>query len=266
MSQIHNKTIPSNSLLTDEVVVQLRTLADDHEYNLAYNSSEPIRAIAGSTLAAQIVQQLNTTIIGKSKQQVGIQFGAYASFLSFFGLAQLPKASVNFTGIVDYASSMAFELVTNATVTETSYPSADQVSVRFLFANGSASENPLTAYPLFGQSETTLSWPTFVDQMGKFAIGDQATWCQQCGNSTGVCASTSATTSSASPASTSSDSSSSGGISNAVAGVIGALVTLAVIFGLEALIMLICGLRLVKKKRLGTGQVTSESVSPVTKA
>jgi hypothetical protein len=268
VSQIHNKTIPSSNLLTTETVYQLQTLADNHEFNLAYNSSEPIRAIAGSTLAAQIVQQLNTTITGKSKQQVGIQFGAYASFLSFFGLAQLPKASVNFTGIVDYASSMTFELVTNATVTNTSYPSADQISVRFLFANGTAAENPLTTYPLFGQSETTLSWPTFVDQMGKFAIGDQATWCQQCGNSTGVCASTSTSSSSpsATAALTSSDSSSSGGISKAVAGVIGAMVTLAVILGLEALIMLLGGLRLVNKKRLSAGHATTESVSPVTKA
>jgi hypothetical protein len=268
VSQIHNKTIPSSNLLTTETVSKLQTLADNHEFNLAYNSSEPIRAIAGSTLAAQIVQQLNTTITGKSKQQVGIQFGAYASFLSFFGLAQLPKASVNFTGIIDYASSMTFELVTNATVTNTSYPSADQISVRFLFANGTASENPLTAYPLFGQSETTISWPTFVDQMGKFAIGDQATWCQQCGNSTGVCASTGTSSSSpsATPALTSSDSSSSGGISKVVAGVIGAMVTLAVILGLEALIMLLGGLRLVNKKRLSAGHVTPENVSPVTKA
>ena len=55
---IHNTTIPSSDLLTDEAIFQLRTLADDHEFNLAYNASESIRAIAGSTLAAQIVQQL----------------------------------------------------------------------------------------------------------------------------------------------------------------------------------------------------------------
>jgi len=254
-------------LLTSDTVFQLQTLADNHEFNLAYNSSDTIRAIAGSTLAAQIVQQLNTTITGKSKVPVGIQFGAYASFLSFFGLAQLPKASENFTGIVDYASSMTFELVTNATVNSTSYPSADQISIRFLFSNGTASENPLTAYPLFGQEETVISWPTFVDEMNKFAIGDQATWCQQCGNSTGACASTTSSSSSSSAsASASSQSSSSGGISKAVAGVIGAMVTLAVILGLEALIMLLGGLRLVSKKRLGAGQVASNSATPATKA
>ncbi|TVY92256.1 Lysosomal acid phosphatase [Lachnellula willkommii] len=257
VSQIHNKTIQSSSLLTSDTVFQLQTLADNHEFNLAYNASDQIRAIAGSTLAAQIVQQLNTTITGKSKVPVGIQFGAYGSFLSFFGLAQLPKVSENFTGIVDYASSMAFELVTNATVNNTSYPSTDQISIRFLFSNGTASENPLAAYPLFGQAETVISWPTFVDEMNKFAIGDQATWCQQCGNSTGVCASTTSSSSSASA---------SGGISKAVAGVIGAMVTLAVILGLEALVMLLGGLRLVNKKRLGAGQAASDSVSPAPKA
>lgn len=148
---------------------------------------------------------------------------------------------------------MTFELITNSTVSNTSYPSASDISVRFLFSNGSAAANPLTEYPLFGQSSTTLPWNTFVSEMGKFAIGDQATWCTQCGNSTGVCATSTSTSSSSSSSATSTSSSNGGGsgISTAVAGVIGAMVTLAVILGLEALIMLLGGLRLVNKKRLG---------------
>ncbi|KAL5320825.1 hypothetical protein ACEPPN_011635 [Leptodophora sp. 'Broadleaf-Isolate-01'] len=260
---IHNSSIPSSDLLTEETIFQLRTLADDHEFNLAYNASEPIRAIAGSTLAAQIVQQLNNTIVGKSKVPVGIQFGAYASFLSFFGLTQLPAVSENFTAVVDYASSMTFELVTNATVTNTSYPSVEDISVRFLFSNGSAAANPLTTYPLFGQSETTLPWTTFVSEMNKFAIGDQDTWCTQCGNTDGLCATT-ATTSSSPSATPSSSSTSSGGMSKAVAGVIGAMVTLAVVLGFEALVLLVGGFRLVNKKRLAA--VPVEAASPVAKA
>lgn len=250
VSTIHNSSIPSGDLLTNETLFQLQTLADHHEFNLAYNSSDEIRAIAGATLAAQILTQLNTTITGKSAQQVGIQFGAYASFLSFFGLAQLPAVSENFTGVVDYAASMTFELFTNATVNSTSYPSEDDINVRFLFANGTAAENPLTEYPLFGLSESSISWPMFVSEMNKFAIGDQVDWCAACGNTTGTCASTT-TSSNSSSSSTASSSSNSGGMSRAVAGVIGAMVTLAVILGLEALIMLIGGLRLISKKHLG---------------
>lgn len=209
------------------------------------------------------MQQLNTTIVGKSKQPVGIQFGAYASFLSFFGLSQLPSVSEDFTAVVDYASSMTFELVTNATVTNTSYPSTDDISVRFMFSNGSAAANPLTAYPLFGQAETTLPWTNFVDEMGKFAVGDQETWCSQCGNTDGLCAA-SVTSSGSSPSNSASSSSSGGGISKAVAGVIGAMVTLAVILGIEALVLLVGGFRLVNKKRLGG--VPVENASPVMKA
>lgn len=247
VSTIHNKTIQESSLLTNETLSQLLTLANQHEFGLAYNASEPVRAISGATLASQIVQQLNATITGKSKMPVGIQFGAYAAFLSFFGLAQLPKANVDFTGIVDYASSMTFELVTDAAVSNTSYPSPDQINVRFLFSNGSAAENDLIAYPLFGQSETVLAWPTFVSEMNKFAIGNQDQWCQACGNTTGVCASSS--TSGTANASDSSSSHSSGGISLTIAGVIGAFVTLAVILGLEALLLLVGGLRIAKKNR-----------------
>lgn len=258
VSEIHNSSIPSKDLLTPEVLLQLQVLANEHEFGLAYNASDKIRALSGSTLAAQIVQQLNTTVTGKSKVPVGIQFGAYASFLSFFGLAQLPAASVNFTGIVDYASSMTFELVTNATVSNTSYPSNSDISVRFLFSNGSASENPLNAYPLFGQKDTVIPWNTFVTEMDKFAIGDQADWCIACGNTTGVCASTA--TSSGSTPSSSSSPSGSGGVSKVVAGVIGAMVTLAVILGLEALILLAGGFR-IAKKRSAAGTVTPESHS-----
>jgi len=255
VASIHNTSIQSANLLTTENLHQLLTRANQHEYGLAYNSSESIRAIAGSTLASQIVQQLNATIVGKSASKVGIQFGAYASFLAFFGLAQLPAATSNFTGIVDYASSMSFELFTNATVSSTSYPTNDQINVRFLFSNGSAAINGLTAYPLFGQSQTVLPWTTFVSEMGKFAIGDLTTWCTACGSTTGTCATaTSSSTSNSSSASDSTTAASTTGsgsaISTTVAGVIGAMVTLAVILGLEALVLLVGGLRVVGKKAI----------------
>jgi hypothetical protein len=54
VSTIHNQTIPSGNLLTNETMFQLQTRADNHEFNLAYNASEPVRAIQGATLAAQI--------------------------------------------------------------------------------------------------------------------------------------------------------------------------------------------------------------------
>ncbi|OBT70063.1 hypothetical protein VE03_00441 [Pseudogymnoascus sp. 23342-1-I1] len=255
VATINNATIPSSSLLTTSVLSQLRTLADAHEFGLAFNASSPIRAISGATLAAQILENLNATIASKGKTKFGIQFGAYGTFLSFFGLAQLPKANKDFTGVVDYASSITFELFTSKTVATGSFPAEDDISVRFLASNGSAAYVGQTAYPLFGQSETVLPYKTFVSEMNKFAIGDQEKWCTACGKTDGACAvyQTSSTSSTDGGADAASGSGSSGPISLPVAGVIGALVTLAVVLGAQALILLAGGLRVVSKKRLGAG-------------
>lgn len=235
VAEIHNSSL-NTDILTDAVFSQTRTLADNHEWNLAYNSSSPIRAIAGATLAAQILQALNATITSSGQTKINIQFGAYASFFSFFGLAQLPMANTDFYGIPDYASFMSFELVTNSSATP--FPDASDISVRFLFHNGTVSDSSEpAAYPLFGQQDTLLPWTTFMTEMSKFAIGSESQWCSACGNTTGVCATTSAQISSHSHKS----------ISTAVAGVIGAMVTLAVLIGAAVLVMLVGGFRLVKK-------------------
>ncbi|KAI4596239.1 hypothetical protein KJ359_005746 [Pestalotiopsis sp. 9143b] len=262
VATIHNSSIPSDDLLTNDTLNELFWLANAHEWGLAYNETDPIRAVAGATLAGQIVTQLNTTLTGKSKQPLAVQFGAYASFMSFFGLAQLQKLSDEWTGVVDYASSMAFELVADSdNVTAASYPAASDVSVRFLFSNGSAAAVEPVAYPLFGQSEILLPWDTFVSEMNKFAIADTADWCTACGNSTGVCAEYASGSSSGSGSDTSASSSSSGGngISLPVAGVIGALVTLVVILGIEALVYLVAGLKVVKKSTLAAASAGGAS-------
>lgn len=238
---------------------QLQTRADQHEWGLAYNASSPARAIAGAVLAGQAVQFLNATLqaattSGKSVSapKLGIQFGAYGTFMSFFGLAQLPAVSADFTGIVDYASSMALELVTNSTVRPVA---VGDVSVRFLFANGSAAlgedgEQGLRAFPLFGQQETVLPWSTFAEEMNKFAVGGTEDWCKVCGNTTGVCAAAGTASGSSSGGAAAGASDGDGGVSRPVAGVIGAVVTLAVVLVVEGLIMAVAGLRVVRKRGL----------------
>ncbi|KAF4453829.1 acid phosphatase [Fusarium austroafricanum] len=241
VARIHNSSIPSDKLLTESTLNKLYNLASIHEWNLAYNSSEPVRAIAGSVLAGQIIEALEPLAEGKKASKVNVQFGAYAAFMSFFGLAGLNKVNSDFTGVVDYASSMAFELVTNAT-----NPTADDVSVRFYFANGTASEHTPKMFPLFGKDETTISWNDFKSGMSDFAIKDTNHWCKLCGNTDGTCAS-----SDDNSASSESHSGGSGnGVSKPVAGVIGALVTLVVILVVQAAVLLLGGLRLVKKSTL----------------
>lgn len=251
VASIHNA---SATLPDDADFFQLRTLADQHEFNLAYNASEPIRAVTGSIIAGEVVSALNTTISGKGASKLNIQFGAYGGMQSFFGLSNLTQASPDFYGVPDYASTLVWELVTNATVSSTNWPSADEISVRFLFHNGTTSDtSEPVEYPLFGNDQSPLPWNDFVNGMGKISISGQAAWCQACGNSTGVCSAAALGTDGQSPSAIGSSTSSSdggNGISKAVCGVIGAMVTLGVILGAELLIMLVGGLRLVRKKRL----------------
>ncbi|CAK7205187.1 hypothetical protein SEUCBS139899_007952 [Sporothrix eucalyptigena] len=266
VAEIHNATIPSSDLLTNDTLHQLQTRADQHEWGLAYNESDTIRAISGAVLAGQILQSLNTTAqavpTATSTTRLNFQFGAYGTFMSFFGLANLTAASPNFYGIVDYASAIVFELVTNASIADaTKAVDPSELSVRFLFANGSAGiVGGLTEYPLFGQTELVLPWTTFASEMNKFAISNTVSWCNACGNNTGVCDPSLLGTGSSTSnnnATSSSNNNSGGGVSRPVAGVIGALVTLGVILGLEAIVMLIGGLRLVKKNVAVAGKAAS---------
>jgi hypothetical protein len=217
-----------------------------------------MRAVAGMQLAGEILEYMNTIISTSGSKKFGIQFGAYATFMSFFGLADLQKVSDDFTGVVDYASSMVFELFTNADVTS-GFPNGDDLQVRFLFHNGTASNtSEPTVFPLFGGSDNAVSWNTFQDKLNEFAITTTEQWCTKCGNTAGSCAAfanNDDATVSQQKGNGSSD------ISPAVGGVIGAFVTLAVVLGSLAALMLVGGFRLVSKKALQRG-VATNSVEP----
>jgi hypothetical protein len=215
-----------------------------------------MRAIAGMQLAGEVLKYMDSAISSKGAKKLGVQFGAYATAMSFFGLADLPAANPAFKDVMDYASSLVFELVTSSDASA-GFPDPKDLSVRFLFHNGTASNtSEPTAYPLFGTDKTTLPWTDFVDRMSAFAVSDSKTWCNKCGNTAGACAAYA----SGSTASAQGGSVASKGLSPAVGGVIGALVTLAVVLGSLALVMLVGGFRLVSKKTLAAGQVTKEVI------
>ncbi|KAF7718217.1 Uncharacterized protein PECH_006171 [Penicillium ucsense] len=258
VGRIHNSSAEASA--NQATYDQLLQLANNQQYNLAYNASDPVRAIAGAVLAGEILSSFNETIASGGKSKLAISFGSYGTFLSFFGLVQLPAASVDFTGLPDYASSMAFELVTNAT--GTGMPAQDELSVRFMFHNGTLTEGAQpTVWPLFGQTKDLLSWSDFKSGLEKVAVSSDAQWCDLCGNTDGKCASS--TTSSAQATTTSSPS--SNGMSRAVAGVVGAMVTLAVILGLEALFFLVGGFRISRRNKNRAEVVTVNDTASVEK-
>lgn len=220
-----------------------------------------MRAVSGMQLAGEVLEYLNSTITSKGSKKFGIQFGAYATFFSFFGLADLPQANADFRGVTSYASSMVFELFTPQNDTTAADVTTDDLYVRFLYHNGTASDSSEpVAYPLFGGSNTSVSWNDFVDGMDKFAIRSTEQWCTKCGNTTGSCAAYADSASSSSSGSNEGKSSGgSNGISTAVGGVIGAMVTLAVVLGLEALVMVVGGFRLAKKNKAPAASAAPEA-------
>ncbi|KAE8383782.1 histidine phosphatase superfamily [Aspergillus bertholletiae] len=252
VASIHNTT----NTPTKEQLEHLYILANVEQYNLAYNTSDTVRAIAGSQLAGEMLEGLNKTITTKGSNKLNIQFGSYGTFLSYFGLAQLPAVDVNFTGVPDYASSMSWELITDSTAD--GFPDASEISVRFVFHNGTitgANDAP-KEFALYGQSSATIPWSKFVEETKKIAVTNTPEWCKICGNTDGKCASYNSDGSGSDSASTTSKSG-GGGVSRPVAGVIGAMVTLAVIFGLEALFLLAGGFTITKKRKAGAGGVNS---------
>ncbi|KAJ6260469.1 hypothetical protein Dda_4695 [Drechslerella dactyloides] len=253
---IHNATIPSANLLTYDAFFQLRTLADKQQWNLAFNASDSVRAIAGATFAADVVSHLEAIISsGGSKPKLGVQFNAYGTFLSFFALANLPAASEDFYGLPDYGSSMAFELFTNELVT-TEFPKAEDISVRFLFHNGSTvAGGELRPYPLFGQEETEMSWTDFAQHMNEFAVSTTEQWCTICGNEGGMCAGDAEV----STGSTARKGEPRRGLSSAASGALGALCTLVVILVIGGLAVSIGGLAVVRKKDLRDGSSGKQS-------
>ncbi|WYZ41072.1 hypothetical protein EsH8_IV_001413 [Colletotrichum jinshuiense] len=218
VARIHNSTSLARNV-TEEELLQLRTLADSAEFGYNFNASQPDRFIHAKTLAAAILAQLNQTVESEGKLKFSLLAGSYDTFLAFFGLTDLITISDDFYGLPDYASTMAFELVSDDATAFPADVDAD-LRVRFLFRNSTFGE--LTAFPLFGTGQETLSWPEFVGEMQKRAISTVEEWCNACSSLVSFCAAYQ-------DEATSANTDSGGGMSNAVAGVVGAMVTLGVV-------------------------------------
>ncbi|KAK3186377.1 hypothetical protein K4F52_004915 [Lecanicillium sp. MT-2017a] len=243
VATIHNSSIPADNLLTEETLSRSFDLASTLEWNLAYNASDPVRAISGAVLAGQILDSLQSIVDGTAgSPKFNVQFGLYGAFMAFFGLAKMQDVSSDFQGVTGYASSMAFEIFTTSADAK---PSSDDIQVRFLYSNGTASASNLKQFAFLGKDNQ--SWSDFKSGMSKFAITSTEQWCKECGGTSEKCAGISTNEDTNSAPNSPGD---GNGISKPVAGVIGALVTLAVILGIQTLIIVFGGVRLVKKTKV----------------
>jgi hypothetical protein len=252
---IHNSTIANNLSLED--FTRARILADNWVWATYGNTSasgrtegDHIRAIAGRTLANKILQALYSNINSSGAlYKMNLLFGGFEPIVSFAALAGLAtEQNPQFFGTPEYASSMVFELYSMTENDPDQYPSTADLNVRFFFRNGSDDSSRLVAYPLFGNgpSGIDMSLSAFVAGMQQFMIQSAADWCETCASYNIFC-----------PAfQTDDDHNNAGsgrprsrdGLNPVVAGVIGAVVTLAVIGIVVAAAMIFGGARLYRQK------------------
>jgi|SRR5690242_1150367 len=220
VASIHNAS--HNGTVSTEDLAQLRTLADEWEFGMAYDAEDSSRSIGGQSFAGGVLEQLDSMVTSRGQLKFSLLAGSYDTFLAFFGLSKLTDKSADFYGLPDYASTMAFELFTEQDVT--AFPSAtENLRVRFLFRNGSTQGEVPTVFPLFGSAEGSLSYLEFVEKMKEFAITSPEQWCGVCQSEALFCESSSSRSDSTKGVSSGS------GMSNAAAGAVGAVIALAIV-------------------------------------
>lgn len=213
VARIHNA---STTPISDADLFQLRTLADAAEFAASYSAADAARSTGARTFAGAVLAQLTKTVASAGALKFSLLAGSYDTFLGFAGLADLTAASADFFGLPEYASTMAFELVSASAGSL----ATDDLRVRFMFRNGT--EGALTAFPLFGGKEESLGWAEFVKEMQARAITTVEGWCGACRSEVDFCKVYQVDGEAV-------GAKKEGGMSTAVAGVVGAMVTLGVV-------------------------------------
>ena len=252
---VHNSSFLDD--LSFEDLTRAKILADNWVLATYGNTSvsgltegDRIRAIAGRTLANKIVSALYGNInTAGTFNKMTLLFGGFEPMVSFAALAGLAsEQNPQFLGIPEYGSSMVFELYSLTENDTDIYPSTTDLNVRFFFQNGTDDTSDLVAYPLFGNgpSGIGMTLSEFVADMEKVMILSVGNWCQTCASFSIFCPAFEADAGDA--RSGPMRPRSRGGLRPVVAGVIGAVVTLAIVGLLIAAAAVFGGARLYRQR------------------
>ncbi|GJJ75448.1 hypothetical protein EMPS_07806 [Entomortierella parvispora] len=247
VESIHNATL--SPLISAQALSQARYWANYHEAgSFTDDDLNNVGNVAGQSILPPILSAINEI----TNATTGLKFSyiaiSYKPFLSLFNLWGLPSPLKD--SVVDYASAAIIEIRTDNTM-------------RLLFRNGTetgGSNATFTPYALFGSSDAN-SYPIadFVEQMEPYSLNTLAEWCNKCGETEQRGCATLAALNGTGGAGYASIDSTEGRhrVSPVVAGVIGAMVALAVAGFVLALWLLKGGLA---KKRRGNSLQEVSSV------
>ncbi|KZL70946.1 histidine acid phosphatase [Colletotrichum tofieldiae] len=152
-----------------------------------------IRTIAGRTLARKVVDafKANGNYAGYSNKMT-LMFSSHEPFMSFFSLAKLQREDQTllspFWNIPENGAAMVFELIGDQPDEPNTYPTEENLYVRFLYRENANADTPFKEYSLFGLSdtETRVTYSYFKQEMLRFGV-DISTWCSICGSVQSFC-------------------------------------------------------------------------------
>jgi hypothetical protein len=246
----------ANDSTFDGVYEHLRWFADEIAWykwgNTSSSSSDmDYQAMAGKTAAARLLGLFQGLVDTKGNYTEGaspplsIMFTELETFISLFSLMEL-DFKPNFRAIPPFASAMVFELYSVSR--NTSFPEdPNDLWVSFYFQNGTDfSSQQLLQYSIFGlgPSNADMRWMDFQNMMSRIMLNSLADWCQQCGSSALFCTGVDDDTIAIILANNKKSK-----VTPQVAGVIGAVVTLAVAGLIFALAVLVGGIRFHRVER-----------------
>jgi hypothetical protein len=211
------------------------------------------------TLAAEVLHQFQNLVDDRQNhssstpgvsQPITLLFGEIDPMINLLSLMLMDARDKNFRAIPPYASAIIFELF--STGGSGGFPqSEDDLWVRFYYHNGTTDFNDqLIAFPMFnhGPSQTDMKWREFNMMFSRIMMNTIPQWCTSCSAPSLFCTGVdSDVIVVANPKSSASDR--RHGLSPAVAGVVGAVVMLAVAGLLFALAMLLGGVRFHRVQR-----------------
>lgn len=257
-ASIHNTSVAEQ--LAPEILTKAKILADDLIFALIADTAasgltpgDRIRAIAGRTMATRIMQAFYTTINTQgTSDKMTLAFGSHEPMVAFAALAGLiAPLNTAFYNVPAPGSSFVFELISMQSENTVAYPGPSDIFVRFLYQNGTGPDSSLVPYPLFGlsPSQELITLNDFVAGLQKFDIFSVEDWCTTCSSYAVFCPAFVGTNGSLDP--TGRISSYQRGLSPTIAGVVGAVVTLAVAALFVGAVMLFGGARVyrVRSKR-----------------
>ncbi|KAJ5832343.1 hypothetical protein N7474_000654 [Penicillium riverlandense] len=243
---VHNDTLMEAINVGD--IALARWLADQYIWatNSQTSSSSEMQSnvtpIAGQTLASSILDAFDANVQSQgSQQKMTMLFGGdkpAVALASLLGLAA--EQQPNFYSRPVRGGSLVFELYSFDDSLVPSYPSSDSLYVRFFLHNGTSNDTAWQSYPLFGHgpSRDFIPYNEFRQEIETFALSSTEDWCNLCQSESVFCKGVLGDK----------DSTQKKRMAPAVAGVIGAVVTLVAIGLLAVIGLLVCSVRFRKRR------------------